>query len=115
MDEIEEMTQELETDMLPESGIYRKIADAIGIENLVKLAGIVGGSTIYLPKPDALVRPVRDAHIKAEFTGTNAIELAIKYNVTERWVRQLCGEGHLEGQYSLFGPDPGAENADKIS
>ena len=35
-------------------------------------------------------------------------ELARKYGVTERWVRQLCGEGKLEGQMSLldYGDEP---------
>ena len=48
------------------------------------------------------------AHIKAEFNGYNHPELARKYGVTERWVRQLCGEGKLEGQMSLldYGDEP---------
>ena len=29
-------------------------------------------------------------------------ELAKKYGVTERWVRQLCGDGKLPGQMELF-------------
>ena len=35
-------------------------------------------------------------------------QLARKYGVTERWVRQLCGEGKLEGQMSLldYGDEP---------
>ena len=56
----------------------------------------------YLPKPESVLRPVRDAHIKAEFNGYNHPELARKYNVTERWVRQLCGDGKLEGQLEFF-------------
>ena len=34
--------------------------------------------------------------------GYNHPELARKYNVTERWVRQLCGDGKLEGQLEFF-------------
>ncbi|MFQ8573372.1 MAG: Mor transcription activator family protein [Oscillospiraceae bacterium] len=46
--------------------------------------------------------------MKAEFNGYNHPELARKYGVTERWVRQLCGEGKLEGQMSLldYGDEP---------
>lgn len=109
--EIEEMARELQTDMLPE-GFYRRIAEAIGPENLVRLADVVGGSTFYLPRADAILRPVRDARIKSEFNGSNFMELSHKYDVTERWVRRLCGTGHLEGQYTLFGPDPGSEDSD---
>ena len=82
-------------------GMYRDIAEAIGPENFVRLAEVVGGATIYIPKPESLVRPVRDARIKDEFNGYNTIELARKYSVTERWVRQLCGESQTMGQYSL--------------
>ena len=72
-------------------GLYRMIAEAIGTDNFYKLAEIVGGTTIYIPKPESLTRPVRDARIKKEFTGYNHQELARKYGVTERWVRRICG------------------------
>lgn len=68
----------------------------------LKLAEVVGGTTVYIPKPESVTRPVRDARIKEEFNGYNHPELARKYNVTERWVRQLCGDGKLEGQLELF-------------
>lgn len=94
---MDELAKELTPEMLPD-GLYRRIAAAIGIENLIRLANAVGGATVYIQKPEALLRPVRDAHIKAEFNGWNHIELARKYDVTERWVRQLCGLGIVEGQ-----------------
>lgn len=97
---MENLAKGLKIEMLPEN--YREIAEAIGTENFVKLAEAVGGSTLYIPKPESLVRPVRDAQIKEEFTGYNHMELAKKYGVTERWVRQLCGAGKLEGQLELF-------------
>lgn len=96
-----ELSKDLKVEMLSE-GLYKEIAEAIGTENLIRLAEIVGGSTFYLPKPESLVRPVRDARIREEFNGYNHLELARKYGVTERWVRQLCGEGHAEGQLGLF-------------
>jgi Mor family transcriptional regulator len=98
---VNELEKYLTLEMIPE-GMYREIAESIGIENLIKLTKIVGGATIYLPKPESLVRPVRDARIREEFNGYNHLELAKKYEVTDRWIRELCGEGHLQGQYSLF-------------
>ena len=95
------LMKELTLDMLPD-GIYKEIAKAIGVENFYKLTKVVGGATIYLPKPDSVLRPVRDARIKTEFNGYNHPELAKKYGVTERWVRQLCGDGKIEGQMDIF-------------
>lgn len=98
---MDQLAQELTLDMIDGDGLYRKIAETIGIENFYELTKIVGGSTFYLPKPESVVRPVRDAHIKAEFNGYNHPELAKKYGVSVRWVRLLCGAGHMEGQMDL--------------
>lgn len=95
------LKEELTIDMLPEEGRCREIAEKIGIENLLTLADLLGGVTFYLPKTDTLMRPVRDRHIKEEFTGYNHVELARKYNISERWVRELCGDGFPEGQISF--------------
>lgn len=96
-----ELSKDLTIEMIPD-GLYTQIAEVIGIDNFYKLAEVVGGATVYIPKPESLVRPVRDARIKNEFNGYNHPELARKYGVTERWVRQLCGDGHTEGQLSFF-------------
>ena len=96
-----ELSKELTLDLLPD-GLWRQIAEAIGAENFYKLAEVVGGSTIYIPKPETLVRPIRDTRIKEEFNGYNHPELARTYGVTERWVRHLCGDGHTEGQLDIF-------------
>ena len=98
---MDELSKDLTLEMLPE-GLYKEIAEAIGIGNFYKLAEGGGGATVYIPKPESVTRPVRDARIKAEFNGYNHPELAKKYNVTERWVRQLCGDGKLEGQLDLL-------------
>ncbi len=98
---MDDFGKELTLEMIPE-GLYLKIANAIGVESFYKLTEAIGGSTVYIPKPDALTRPIRDAHIKADFNGWNHIELARKYDVTERWVRQLCGPKNIEGQLDFF-------------
>lgn len=98
---MDELSKELTVSAMPE-GLYKQIAETIGAENFYKLAALIGGTTIYVPKPESLLRPLRDAHIKEEFNGYNHEELAKKYNVTVRWVRQLCGQGELEGQIDWF-------------
>ena len=80
---MEDLVKELTIDMVPD-GDNRIIAETIGVENYYKLCSVVGGSTIYLQKPESVLRPVRDAHIKAEFNGYNHPELARKYGVTVR-------------------------------
>lgn len=98
---MDELSKEMTLDMIQE-GVWKQVAEAIGVDNLCRMLKIVGGATIYIPKLETVVRPVRDAHIKAEFNGYNYVELGLKYNVSERWVRQLCGPGKIEGQASLF-------------
>ncbi len=95
------LVNELTVEDIPE-GTYKQIAESIGVVNLCKLAELLGGSTFYVPKVESLIRPVRNSHIKAEFNGYNHVELALKYNVSERLVRLLCGSGHMDGQYDLF-------------
>lgn len=105
---MDDLIKELTPEMLT-GELYQQIAEAVGIDGFYKLACVVGGTTIYIPQAESLLRPVRDAHIKAEFNGFNHVALAEKYNVTERWVRKLCGDGFIEGQIDLFG------NVDKTS
>ena len=109
--DMDDFKKDLTLDML-DGVLYRQIAEAIGTENFVKLAEVVGGATIYIPKPESITRPVRDARIKEEFNGYNHPELARKYGVTERWVRRICGPGQTEGQIDIFDyfNDPGQED-----
>ena len=98
---MDDLARGLTVEMLPE-GLYKQIAETIGPENFYKLAKLLGGATVYIPKPESVTRPVRDAPIKAEFNGYNHLDLARKYGVTVRWVQTLCGDGHLDGQLNLY-------------
>lgn len=99
----EDMLKELTPEMLP--GFYGQIARAIGAEAFYRLAETTGGTTVYIPKPESILRPVRDRRIREEFNGYNHRALADKYGVTERWVRALCGDGRVEGQLDMFSSD----------
>ncbi len=98
----EKMIEELTEDRIPTEGKCKEIVAKIGVQHFVELVKILGGTTFYLPKLDRIIKPVRDQHIINEYTGYNHYELAMKYNISERWIRELCGEGSLEGQTSLF-------------
>ena len=72
---------------LPES--YRDVARVIGVENAVKLSAVVGGLGYYFPQLEGILRKRRDEYIRREFNGNNHRELAKKFNLTERWVREI--------------------------
>ena len=99
---MDDLSKELTVEMLPDNQ-WKQVAEEIGIENFCKMLKIVGGATLYIPQLDNILRPVRDARIKAEFNGWNYLELARKYSITARLVRSICGPGNVEGQLDLFG------------
>lgn len=82
---------------------YRELANIIGLKNTIKVAEKYQGMALYLPKLDALIRKLRDDKIRAEFNGGNYRELAIKYKLTEVWVRQIVDERPIDSnQLTLF-------------
>ena len=46
---MDKLAEGLTLEMLPE-GLYRMIAEAIGTDNFYKLAEVVGGTTVYIPR-----------------------------------------------------------------
>lgn len=82
---------------------YRKIADSIGVENTIQLAAMFQGTPIYFPKFDGSIYELRNKRIRDEFNGSNHKELALKYDLTERWVYAIVSQEIDENQLSLFG------------
>jgi Mor family transcriptional regulator len=74
-------------DDLPES--YRVVARVIGIDGAIKLSKELGGLSFYFPKIGALIQKRRDEEIRKEFNGANYIELAMKYSLSEIWIRRI--------------------------
>lgn len=85
------LDEEVTLEDLPES--YRRIANLIGPEKAICLAAELGGSLLYIPKFEAVIRNIRDRKIKHEFDGSNYHELARKYGLSEAWVRDILREG----------------------
>lgn len=44
---------------------------------------------MYIPKEDNITRPIRNAMMKDEFTGSNVKELAKKYQLSEVQIRSI--------------------------
>lgn len=91
---------------------YQEIANIIGIDNLLELASYFGGTQIYIPSTDKLVKNVKYKNIIEEFDGFNIRQLAKKYDVSESTVYRLVRDKivssavkQIEGQmdFSDFG------------
>lgn len=87
-DAVNHLAKELTMEMIPER--YRHVAELIGVDNLLKLAEYVHGDEFYIPAPAFFLRPVRDQKIRNEYNGRNHHELAKKYGLNERTIREIC-------------------------
>lgn len=91
--------------MEPLSGESREIAELIGLEHFKKIVKTYSGASFYVPKIDSVVKGVRDEQIRKEFTGGNIHELALKYGITDKWVREIVSgddDEDIPGQMSIF-------------
>ena len=87
----------------------KKIAELVGMEGFRNLVRTFGGTSIYIPKVESLEKTVRDQRIREEFDGSNYKELAMRYGLTETWIRSIVldkireiREKPLEGHMSIF-------------
>lgn len=85
------------------------LAELIGLDNFAKLVQVFGGTNIYIPKPEAFSRVLRNEKIRQEYNGRNVKIIANKYGLTERQVYNLVDNPNgrnytrvLEGQMSIL-------------
>jgi len=97
---LDEWINEVTLDMLPET--WQGVVNKIGIKVFLELTRAIGGTTIYVPKQDTFEKYVRNMKIRKEYKGYNIKELALKYNISARWVAEICEEHQMEGQTNLF-------------
>lgn len=81
---------------------YKKIATSIGVENTIHLASMFQGTPLYFPKFDGSIYELRNQRIREEFNGSNHKELALKYDLTERWIYEIVSSTADENQISFF-------------
>lgn len=91
-------------------GDQRQLAEIVGIDTYKELLRTYSGSTIYVPTVDTVTINLRDSLIRAEYNGYNALELAKKWGLSERWIRSICEDIHekmkrapIPGQIGMFG------------
>ncbi|MDE6671301.1 MAG: hypothetical protein K2K16_03805 [Ruminococcus sp.] len=87
------------------SGDQRELAEIVGIEAYRKLVENYGGMCIYIYKLETILRERRNAEIFNEFDGMNYRELAKKYNLSEKTIREIVSgkkEEPIDGQGGFF-------------
>lgn len=70
----------------------QEFADLVGMDSFKALIREYGGTYLYIPKGDNVIRSTRNAMIKAEFTGSNIKELAKKYQLSEVQIRSILAK-----------------------
>ena len=71
------------------SGALSALADIVGVPAVKEIVRVFGGSTLYIPMPEALLRRRRDRLIYEEFNGCNHRELATRHNLSCRQIRNI--------------------------
>ena len=92
---MDDLSKELTVEMLPDNQ-WKQVAEEIGIENFCKMLKIVGGATLYIPQLDNILRPVRDARIKAEFDKRKLVDPYFK------GVYIQCGSKAMTNHWGLI-------------
>lgn len=67
-------------------------AELVGQDVFMKICEEYGGSQIYFPKKDSLMRGYRDRVIKKEYDGTNVVDLAKKYGLSSNHIRNIVSK-----------------------
>lgn len=67
----------------------QELINNIGIEAFLTLCSLCGGTTIYVPKLNNILRKARNRKIMYEFKGRSKKELATKYEITVRQIETI--------------------------
>lgn len=100
MDWLTDIAAKIAIESLPRE--YQMVAEIAGKATALKLAQCLGGTRVYYPKIESLIRDVRDECIRAEFTGFNHRDLARKYSLTETWIRDIVQRKRPDETAELF-------------
>jgi hypothetical protein len=75
----------------------RVLAQVIGKDSLAKLVEHHGGERLELPKEDKILIQLRDHALWAKRqAGATESELAREFNITRRWVLEICARKRRE-------------------
>ena len=80
------MLEYLTKEDLPES--LGDIVEVIGLDSVKELIRLAGGSSIYIPSENSVVKPVRNKIIKESFNGDYRV-LSRKFGISEVQIRNI--------------------------
>ena len=69
--------------------ILQGLVDIMGIEAFIKLIKQYGGSSLYIPNENSVLKPIRNRLIKEYFNGNNYKQLAKEFKISEMQVRNI--------------------------
>lgn len=69
--------------------ILQNLIDIMGIEAFIELIKQYGGSSLYIPNENSVLKPIRNRLIKKHFNGHNYKELAKEFKISEMQVRNI--------------------------
>ena len=69
--------------------ILQGLVDIMGIEAFIELIKQYGGSSLYIPNENSVLKPIRNILIKEYFNGNNYKQLAKEFKISEMQVRNI--------------------------
>lgn len=73
--------------------LIEDLRNIIGVENTAALIKCFGGTQMYIPQMNTVVKNIRDKAIYSDFeSGLSFREIAINYSLSEMTVRDLVGK-----------------------
>ncbi|RDY25520.1 DNA-binding protein [Romboutsia weinsteinii] len=80
------MLEHLTEEYLPENLI--DIVQAIGMDSFRELVKVAGGSNLYIPNENSLIKPIRNKIIKDSFKGDYK-SLSKQFGISEVQIRNI--------------------------
>ena len=69
--------------------ILQGLVDIMGIEAFIQLIKQYGGSSLYIPNENSVLKPIRNRLIRENFNGHNYKKLAKEFKISEMQVRNI--------------------------
>ena len=73
------------------NGVYKEIAEILGIEAAMKIYSVYRGQQITFPV-NFLTTEFIASKVISEYDGYNVKKLATKYGYSEKWIRKMIKE-----------------------
>ena len=96
-----EWLKEARADDFPEK--FRLAIDAIGLDNVIKLAEIYKKDYLYFGHIDRIESEIKKRYVRKAFTGANHSQLARETGWSIVYVYEILRDGRDERQLDAFG------------